>query len=138
MGKIAEELSDLVVVTSDNPRCEEPEAIIKDILAFSNSSYEGDSYIIVGVSETKSNDELTKIALTSADRKRLNTDANYIYLPAKWNAPDGMEIDSQKVDSIKLISNKDITKEELLPLIISFDTFGDTFKTIQKNLKKKV
>ena len=33
MGKIAEELSDLVVVTSDNPRCEEPEAIIKDILA---------------------------------------------------------------------------------------------------------
>lgn len=48
------------------------------------------------------------------------------------------KIDSQKVDSIKLISNKDITKEELLPLIISFDTFGDTFKTIQKNLKKKV
>lgn len=33
MGKIAEDLSDLVVVTSDNPRCEEPEAIIKDILA---------------------------------------------------------------------------------------------------------
>jgi len=33
MGKIAEELSDLVVVTSDNPRCEEPEEIIKDILA---------------------------------------------------------------------------------------------------------
>jgi len=33
MGKIAEELSDIVVVTSDNPRCEEPEAIIKDILA---------------------------------------------------------------------------------------------------------
>ncbi len=33
MGRIAEELSDLVVVTSDNPRCEEPEAIIKDILA---------------------------------------------------------------------------------------------------------
>lgn len=33
MGKIAEELSDLVVVTSDNPRCEAPEDIIKDILA---------------------------------------------------------------------------------------------------------
>ena len=33
MGKIAEDLSDLVVVTSDNPRCEEPEVIIKDILA---------------------------------------------------------------------------------------------------------
>lgn len=33
MGKIAEDLSDIVVVTSDNPRCEEPEAIIKDILS---------------------------------------------------------------------------------------------------------
>ena len=32
MGAIAEELSDLVVVTSDNPRCEEPIAIIEDIL----------------------------------------------------------------------------------------------------------
>ena len=59
--------------------------IIKDILAFSNSDYDGDSYIIVGVSETTSNNELTKISLTSEDRKRLNTDANYIYLPAKWN-----------------------------------------------------
>ena len=33
MGKIAENLSDLVVVTSDNPRTEEPEAIVNDILA---------------------------------------------------------------------------------------------------------
>ncbi len=33
MGKIAEELSDIAIVTSDNPRCEEPAAIIKDILA---------------------------------------------------------------------------------------------------------
>lgn len=33
MGKIAEDLSDIAVVTSDNPRCEEPQAIIKDILA---------------------------------------------------------------------------------------------------------
>ena len=32
MGAIAEELSDLVVVTSDNPRCEEPASIIEDIL----------------------------------------------------------------------------------------------------------
>ena len=32
MGAIAEKLSDIAVVTSDNPRCEEPEAIIKDIL----------------------------------------------------------------------------------------------------------
>lgn len=33
MGHIAEELSDMVIVTSDNPRCEEPSEIIKDILA---------------------------------------------------------------------------------------------------------
>ena len=32
MGKIAEELSDIVVVTSDNPRCETPADIINDIL----------------------------------------------------------------------------------------------------------
>ena len=32
MGAIAAELSDFVIVTSDNPRTEEPEAIIKDIL----------------------------------------------------------------------------------------------------------
>lgn len=33
MGAIASELSDLVIVTSDNPRSEEPSAIIGDILA---------------------------------------------------------------------------------------------------------
>ena len=33
MGAIARELADLVVVTSDNPRTEEPEAIIADILS---------------------------------------------------------------------------------------------------------
>lgn len=33
MGHIAEQLADLVIVTSDNPRTEEPMAIIRDILA---------------------------------------------------------------------------------------------------------
>lgn len=33
MGKIAEEMSDFVIVTSDNPRTEEPQAIIADILS---------------------------------------------------------------------------------------------------------
>ncbi len=32
MGSIAEGLSDIAIVTSDNPRCEEPDSIIKDIL----------------------------------------------------------------------------------------------------------
>ena len=33
MGAVAQELADLVIVTSDNPRSEPPEAIIQDILA---------------------------------------------------------------------------------------------------------
>lgn len=33
MGSIAEKLSDVVIVTSDNPRSEDPEQIIRDILA---------------------------------------------------------------------------------------------------------
>ena len=71
--------------------------IMKDILAFSNSDYNGDSYIIVGVSETDSKDEITKIALTSDDRKRLNTDANYIYVPSKWNVHGLSEADLNKM-----------------------------------------
>ena len=43
MGRIAEELSDIAVVTSDNPRCEEPEAIIEDIL----KGMEKDNHIVV-------------------------------------------------------------------------------------------
>lgn len=48
--------------------------IIKDILAFSNSDYEGDSYIIVGVGESKDETQ-RKIPLSTDDRRRLNTDA---------------------------------------------------------------
>ncbi len=33
MGAVAEKLSDVVIVTSDNPRHEKPEAIIKDVMA---------------------------------------------------------------------------------------------------------
>ncbi|MBQ6539997.1 MAG: UDP-N-acetylmuramoyl-L-alanyl-D-glutamate--2,6-diaminopimelate ligase, partial [Oscillospiraceae bacterium] len=33
MGKIASEMADLAIITSDNPRTEEPRAIIDDILA---------------------------------------------------------------------------------------------------------
>lgn len=59
--------------------------IIKDILAFSNSKYDGESYIIVGVSEPQTHLKENRIPLSSEDRRRLNTDANYIYLPGKWN-----------------------------------------------------
>ena len=44
----------------------------------------------------------------------------------------------KKTNSVKLTNQKNITKEELLPLIISLDTFSDTSKTIQKNLKRNV
>jgi UDP-N-acetylmuramoyl-L-alanyl-D-glutamate--2,6-diaminopimelate ligase len=33
MGRIASELADLAIVTSDNPRSEDPEAIVEEILA---------------------------------------------------------------------------------------------------------
>ena len=38
MGKIVGELADVAVVTSDNPRTEEPEAIIRDMLEGMNGS----------------------------------------------------------------------------------------------------
>ena len=43
MGAIAEKLSDIAVVTSDNPRCEEPMAIINDIL----KGMKKDNHVIV-------------------------------------------------------------------------------------------
>ena len=43
MGEIAEELSDIAVVTSDNPRCEVPSAIIEDIL----KGMKKDNHIVV-------------------------------------------------------------------------------------------
>jgi UDP-N-acetylmuramoyl-L-alanyl-D-glutamate--2,6-diaminopimelate ligase len=43
MGRIASELSDVAVVTSDNPRSEEPEAIIAEIV----SGMDGDPEVVV-------------------------------------------------------------------------------------------
>jgi UDP-N-acetylmuramoyl-L-alanyl-D-glutamate--2,6-diaminopimelate ligase len=43
MGEIASQLSDLIIVTSDNPRWEEPEEIIKDIV----EGIKGDNYKVV-------------------------------------------------------------------------------------------
>jgi UDP-N-acetylmuramoyl-L-alanyl-D-glutamate--2,6-diaminopimelate ligase len=43
MGKIAADLSDFVIITSDNPRMEEPDIIIRDIEA----GIEKDNYIII-------------------------------------------------------------------------------------------
>lgn len=43
MGEIGSRLSDVAVITSDNPRDEEPDAIIKDILAGINN----DNYVVI-------------------------------------------------------------------------------------------
>lgn len=62
MGKIAEELSDLVIVTSDNPRSEDPKQIISDILSgiknTSNIIVEADrkNAIQIAVSKASCND----------------------------------------------------------------------------------
>lgn len=101
--------------------------IIKDILAFSNSDYDGDSYIIVGVSESSSKNESKKISLSSADRRRLNTDANYIYLPGNWEI-HGLSADdlekmkqfsarlTEQLESSMLIS---IPKCEFVPVCLN-------------------
>ena len=62
MGKIAEDLSDLVIVTSDNPRSEDPKQIISDILSgiknTSNIIVEADRKIAIeiGVKKVNRND----------------------------------------------------------------------------------
>lgn len=43
MGKIGTELSDIAIITSDNPRSEEPKAILEDIVA----GVEKDNYILI-------------------------------------------------------------------------------------------
>lgn len=75
--------------------------IIKDILAFSNSENDRDSYIIIGVSEPKTKSSENKIALSTEDRRRLNTDANYIYLPGKW---DVHGISAEDIEKMKQFS----------------------------------
>lgn len=77
--------------------------IIKDILAFSNSNHEEDSYIIVGVSEPENGDENKKIKLTTEDRRRLKTEANYLYLPGNW-ALTGLEAD--EIETLKKFSEE--------------------------------
>lgn len=77
--------------------------IIKDILAFSNSDYDGEAYIIVGVSEPKAQLQENKIPLSTEDRRRLNTDANYIYLPGKWNVHG---LSAEDIEKMKQFSAK--------------------------------
>ena len=88
-------------------------AIIKDILAFSNSNYDGDSYIIVGVGESKKAAQ-EKVQLTTEDRRRLNTDANYLYLPGKW---DLSGLSAEDLGKMKRFSAKLTEKLEVCMMI---------------------
>ena len=100
--------------------------IIRDILAFSNSNYTGDSYIIVGVGEPKKPRSTNKIKLSTADRQRLNTQDNYLYLPAKWELHGLTADDIEKMQKFskeltdKLESSMLIThpKCEFVPVMI--------------------
>jgi hypothetical protein len=98
--------------------------IIKDILAFSNSNYDGDSYIIVGVSEGAK--RLKKLSLSTRDRARLNTTDNYLYLPSKWiikglpaneiaNVKNQSKIITDKLKAAMLIGNPEC---EFIPIQI--------------------
>ena len=60
MGKVAEKYSDKVFVTSDNPRTEDPEKIIQDILAGMNKN---------SVYVNPDREESIKTALSEADEK---------------------------------------------------------------------
>lgn len=59
MGKIATELSDIVVVTTDNPRTENPEEIIKDIL---EGTEEGKAEIITVTDRSEAIEYALRIA----------------------------------------------------------------------------
>jgi hypothetical protein len=99
--------------------------IIKDVLAFSNSSYSEDSYIIAGVTDSASR-RVRKLKLSTNDRQRLNTDANYLYLPSKFDVHglDAAEVGkmarfsaelTQKITSSMLISQPEL---EFVPIQI--------------------
>jgi UDP-N-acetylmuramoyl-L-alanyl-D-glutamate--2,6-diaminopimelate ligase len=47
MGAVASRLSDVVVVTSDNPRSEPPEAIVEEILRGMNGGRRAERHVIV-------------------------------------------------------------------------------------------
>lgn len=74
-------------------------SITKDILAFSNSDYQGNSYIIIGVEESE---KLKKIPLSKSDRQRLKTNDSYIYL----SHFDIVGITAKDMENLKSFSTK--------------------------------
>lgn len=65
MGKVAAELSDVVLITSDNPRTEDPDKIVADILpgvAGSKPKFDGTSGYLVEVDRAKALERAVQIA----------------------------------------------------------------------------
>jgi hypothetical protein len=87
--------------------------IIKDVLAFSNSDYEGESYIIVGVKEPGTKQKIIK--LTQEDKRRLNTNDNNLYLPEKYEVCGLKAVD---IGSMKAFS-KELTEKLSKSMLIS-------------------
>lgn len=104
--------------------------IIRDILAFSNSSHEEDSYLIIGVGEPSSPNESTKIQLSTDDRRRLNTDANFLYLPGTW---DVSGLSANDIESMKQFSAK-LTQTLACSMLISQPKCEFYPISIRKNL----
>lgn len=88
--------------------------IIKDILAFSNSDYDGDSYIIIGIKE--SDGKVKKVKLSNSDRTRLNTDSIYLYLPDKWDLCGLSERDLSKIKQYEARIVQQLTSSMLLTI----------------------
>lgn len=104
--------------------------IIRDILAFSNSSHEGDSYIIVGINEPFHNNESKKIQLTTENHRRLNADANYLYLPGTW---DINGLSTSDIEKMRKISER-LTQKLACFMLISQPKCAFYPISIQKNL----
>ena len=98
---------------------EDGAGIIKDILAFSNSDYEGDSFIIIGVKETATKNNIIKIIkLSTNDLIRLKTDYNSLYIPSKW---DICGLSESQLKKIKKLSET-ITQKINSHMLISIPT----------------
>ena len=63
MGRLAAELADLVVVTSDNPRSEDPAAIIQEIVAGIESAPERRAQVIVEPDRREAIEQAIRMAM---------------------------------------------------------------------------
>jgi UDP-N-acetylmuramoyl-L-alanyl-D-glutamate--2,6-diaminopimelate ligase len=62
MGRLAAELADVVVVTSDNPRSEEPEAIIREVMAGIDAAPTGRARVIEETDRRRAIDHAVRMA----------------------------------------------------------------------------